>query len=113
MGRRQHPCHFSLGPVALSNASCGRAKADKALDVAGDAPEEGLGLLCRLEARGPGLPAPALSLPGCFSNGRTVEETKRNMREAVTQHVASLIEHGEPVPPNERLVHVEELATCP
>lgn len=50
------------------------------------------------------------SLPGCFSNGRTVEETKRNMREAVTQHVASLLEHGEPVPQNERLVHVEELA---
>lgn len=36
------------------------------------------------------------SLPGCFSNGRTVEETKRNMREAVTQHVASLLEHGQP-----------------
>ena len=50
------------------------------------------------------------SLPGCFSNGRTVEETKRNMREAITQHVAALLERGEPVPQNERLVHVEELA---
>ena len=49
------------------------------------------------------------SLPGCFSNGRTIEETKRNMREAVTQHVAALLDHGETVPP-ERLVHVEELA---
>jgi predicted RNase H-like HicB family nuclease len=38
------------------------------------------------------------SLPGCLSNGRTVEETKRDMREAVRQHVAPLVEHGEPVP---------------
>ncbi|MCU0839988.1 MAG: type II toxin-antitoxin system HicB family antitoxin [Rhodospirillales bacterium] len=50
------------------------------------------------------------SLPGCFSNGRTVEDAKRNMREAVTQHVTALLAHGEPVPQNERLVHVEELA---
>jgi predicted RNase H-like HicB family nuclease len=50
------------------------------------------------------------SLPGCFSNGRTVEEAKRNMREAITQHVTALLERGEPVPQNERLVHVEELA---
>jgi predicted RNase H-like HicB family nuclease len=42
-----------------------------------------------------GYSAHSPSLPGCFSNGRTVEETKRNMREAVTQHVASLIEHGD------------------
>jgi len=50
------------------------------------------------------------SLPGCFSNGRTIEDAKRNMREAVTQHVTALLAHGEPVPQNERLVHVEELA---
>ena len=50
------------------------------------------------EAEDEGYFAHSPSLPGCFSNGRTVEETKRNMREAVTQHVASLLEHGEPVP---------------
>jgi predicted RNase H-like HicB family nuclease len=50
------------------------------------------------------------TLPGCFSNGRTIEEAKRNMREAVTQHVASLLDYGDPVPQNERLVHVEELS---
>ena len=37
------------------------------------------------------------SLPGCFSNGRTIEETRRNMREAIQQHVASLLAHGEPL----------------
>lgn len=49
------------------------------------------------------------TLPGCFSNGLTVEEAKRNIREAVEQHVASLLAHGEPIPQHERLVHVEEL----
>jgi antitoxin HicB len=44
------------------------------------------------------------SLPGCFSNGRTIEEARRNMREAIQQHVASLLAHGEPVPPNDRVV---------
>jgi predicted RNase H-like HicB family nuclease len=50
------------------------------------------------------------SLPGCFSNGRTVEDAKRNMREAIQQHIAALPAHGEPVPQNDRLVHVEELS---
>jgi predicted RNase H-like HicB family nuclease len=38
------------------------------------------------------------SLPGCFSNGRTVEEAGRNVREAVQQHVASLVAHQQVVP---------------
>ena len=49
------------------------------------------------------------TLPGCFSNGRTIEETKLNIRDAIRQHIEALLEHGEPVPQNERLVHVEEL----
>jgi antitoxin HicB len=56
------------------------------------------------EAEDEGYSAYSPSLPGCFSNGRTIEETKRNMREAIQQHVASLIAHGEPVPQNECLV---------
>ena len=49
------------------------------------------------------------SLPGCFSNGKTIEEAKRNIREAVKQHVESLLAHGQPIPQRETLVHVEEL----
>ncbi len=49
------------------------------------------------------------TLPGCFSNGKTVEEARRNIREAIQQHIASLLAHGQAVPQNERLVHVEEL----
>lgn len=62
------------------------------------------------EAEDEGYHAWSPTLPGCFSNGRTIEDAKRNMREAVTQHVESLLAHGESVPQNDRLVHVEELA---
>jgi antitoxin HicB len=49
------------------------------------------------------------SLPGCFSNGKTIEEAKRNIREAVQLHVASLLSHRQTVPQQEGMVHVEEL----
>ena len=49
------------------------------------------------------------NVPGCFSNGKTIEEAKRNIREAVEQHLASLLSHGQAVPQEDRLVHVEEL----
>jgi antitoxin HicB len=49
------------------------------------------------------------TLPGCFSNGKTIEEAKKNIREAVQQHVASLIDHAQPIPQMENVVHIEEL----
>ncbi len=49
------------------------------------------------------------TLSGCFSNGKTIEDARRNMREAIQQHVESLLAHGQPVPQNEKIVHVEEL----
>ena len=49
------------------------------------------------------------TLPGCFSNGKTIEETKRNIREAVTQHIESKKTHSQLIPQHENLVHVEEL----
>ena len=49
------------------------------------------------------------TLPGCFSNGLTIEETKRNIRQAIEQHLESLRAHGQPVPQNDAIVHVEEL----
>ncbi len=48
-------------------------------------------------------------LPGCFSNGKTIEETKRNIREAIELHVQTLLAHNQPVPQADDLVHVEEL----
>ncbi len=52
------------------------------------------------------------TLPGCFSNGRSIEDTKRSMREAIQQHLESLLAHGDPIPQNEQLVHVEELTVA-
>ncbi len=61
------------------------------------------------EAEDEGYSAHSPTLPGCFSNGKTVEEARRNIREAIQEHIASLLSHGQSVPQNERLVHVEEL----
>ena len=49
------------------------------------------------------------TLPGCFSNGKSIEEARRNIRKAIEQHMASLLAHAQPIPQDDRLVHVEEL----
>ena len=47
-------------------------------------------------------------LPGCVSTGRTVEDVKRNIAEAIDFHIRGLIEDGDPVPPPTTLSdHVE------
>jgi predicted RNase H-like HicB family nuclease len=61
------------------------------------------------EEKGKGYYAYSPTLCGCFSNGRTIEQAKRNIRGAIEQHVATLLEHGKSVPQNDRMVHVEEL----
>ena len=49
------------------------------------------------------------NLPGCFSNGRTFEETKANVREAVQLHLESLLANDEEIQSNGKLLHLEEL----
>jgi predicted RNase H-like HicB family nuclease len=49
------------------------------------------------------------TLPGCFSNGKTIESAKIGIRQAIQQHVESLLGHGQPIPQSESVVHVEEL----
>lgn len=38
------------------------------------------------------------SLPGCYSQGETIEEARANIREAINLHIESMIAHGEEVP---------------
>ena len=64
------------------------------------------------EAEDAGYTAYSPTLPGCFSNGKTIEEAKRNIREAVQQHLQSLLVHNQPIPRNEKLVHVEKLTVA-
>ncbi|MHB8519379.1 MAG: type II toxin-antitoxin system HicB family antitoxin [Limisphaerales bacterium] len=49
------------------------------------------------------------ALPGCFSNGGTPAEAKRNMREAMELYIETLVDHGEPVPPPRKRVRIEHL----
>jgi predicted RNase H-like HicB family nuclease len=39
------------------------------------------------------------SLPGCVSQGRTRDEARANIRDAIAGYLASLRKHGEAVPP--------------
>lgn len=61
------------------------------------------------EPEDPGYYAYSPTLPGCFGNGLTIEEAKQSIRTAVQQHVETLLAHGDAVPQNQHLVHVEEL----
>ena len=38
------------------------------------------------------------ALPGCYSQGETLEETRTNVREAIQCHLESLVKDGEPMP---------------
>jgi predicted RNase H-like HicB family nuclease len=49
-------------------------------------------------------------LDGCVSTGKTVEEVKANIAEAVGMHIESLREHGETVPPPVAQVAVVQVA---
>jgi predicted RNase H-like HicB family nuclease len=43
-------------------------------------------------------------LPGCYSQGETIEEALRNVREAIELHIQVLREEGEEVPADEDFV---------
>jgi predicted RNase H-like HicB family nuclease len=38
------------------------------------------------------------ALPGCHTQGETLEETERNIKEAIALYIESLSAHGEPIP---------------
>ena len=42
-------------------------------------------------------------LPGCVTTGASLEETERNIREAIEGHIRTLRDFGEPVPKPTRL----------
>ena len=55
------------------------------------------------------------SLPGCHTQGDTIEETKKNLKEAIEGYIASLIKHNEPIPVDEGFESTEtiELSNLP
>ena len=44
------------------------------------------------------------ALPGCYSQGETIEETLENIREAIEGHMEALQQEGQGVPPEEDLI---------
>jgi predicted RNase H-like HicB family nuclease len=50
-------------------------------------------------------------LPGCVSTGYTVEEVTANIHEAIELHIASMVEHGDEVPPPSSQVVLIEVAS--
>ncbi len=44
------------------------------------------------------------SLPGCFSQGETIDEAMNNVREAIELHIQGLKDEGQVVPKEEGLV---------
>ena len=71
-------------------------------------------IIIEKEPEDPGYFAHSPILPGCFSDGLTVEETRTSMREAIRLYLDMLIEGGEPVPEpvDSELVLVEDLVVA-
>ncbi len=44
------------------------------------------------------------SLPGCHSQGETLEEAEKNIKEAITLYLESLTDHQESLPPDRRIL---------
>ncbi len=51
-----------------------------------------------IENAGSNFTAYSPDLPGCVSTGKTVEETRKNMEEAIEFHLEGLREDGLPIP---------------
>lgn len=51
-------------------------------------------------------------LPGCMTTGRTLEETKSNIREAIEGHLETLRQFGDPIPKPSSLVGEIEVTTA-
>ncbi len=49
------------------------------------------------------------TLPGCWTQGDTRDEAKRNIAEAIKGYLESLEEHGDPIPPpvNEEIIDID------
>ena len=50
------------------------------------------------------------ALPGCVTQGETVEQCVERAREAIASYLASLMADGEPIPDDVRVAQVEVAA---
>jgi predicted RNase H-like HicB family nuclease len=45
----------------------------------------------------------APDLPGCIATGKTLDEVKANMREAIKMHIQGMVEDQEPIPTSQTM----------
>ena len=45
----------------------------------------------------------APDLPGCIATGKTLDEVKANMREAIKMHIEGMVEDHEPIPTSQTM----------
>ena len=64
-----------------------------------------------IEDAGPNLCAYVPDLPSCVSAGYSVGEVTANIHESIELHIASMIEHGEDIPPPSSQVVLVEVAS--
>lgn len=57
-----------------------------------------------------GFHASCPALPGCHSQGDTLDEVMGNIREAIEVYLESLTEHGEPLPREDILIAPVEVS---
>jgi predicted RNase H-like HicB family nuclease len=63
-----------------------------------------------IENAGPNYSAYVPDLPGCVATGTTIEETEREIREAIEFHLEGMREDGIPIPPPSSAVKYVEIA---
>lgn len=60
-----------------------------------------LSIVIRPDHEDGGFIAECLEIPGCLSQGDTIEETLANVKEAAEGCLLSMLEHGDPLPTGE------------
>jgi predicted RNase H-like HicB family nuclease len=48
-------------------------------------------------------------LPGCIATGKTLEEVKSNMHEAINMHLQGMVEDNEPIPSSSSLAEYMDI----
>jgi predicted RNase H-like HicB family nuclease len=64
-----------------------------------------------VEKAGANYSAFAPDLPGCIATGDTIDETRRNMQEAIELHLRGLKEDNLPIPDSMAFAEVMEVAS--
>jgi predicted RNase H-like HicB family nuclease len=51
----------------------------------------------------------APDLPGCIATGKTLEDVKSNMREAINMHLQGMMEDNDPIPSSSSLAEYMDI----